>query len=253
MSSDSRAYLNEEMADLENAGAVRGLAPGEINKMTNAQLKKALTTLVNEDQPDNKVLLEEIRALKEEVKEVVAIKRHVSDLSEKLDEAFRIIERQQLFLESLDYKNRRLNMVITGLSEDADDIGRTDEEKVQKVVESTGYQDDFTTTSWEIKRLGQPNPNKKRPVLVVVNNEHQRSGILRQAKNLKSTPGPLSSVYLKKDSHPAVRKEMARLKSREKEEKEKPENAGVNIVYDWKKRVLLRDGSVIDRFCPYFF
>ena len=145
-------------------------------------------------------------------------------------------------------------MVITGLAEDADDIGGTDEEKVQKVyVEATGYQENFSTASWEIKRLGQPNPTKKRPVLVVVDNERQRNGILRQARYLKSTPGPLSSVYVKKDAHPAVRKEMARLRSREREEKAKPENAGVNIVYDWKKRVLLRDGNVIDRFCPYFF
>lgn len=176
------------MADLENAEAVRALAPGEINKMTNAQLKKALATLVNDTQPDNNILLEEIRAQGEEVKEITTMERHVSEVSEKLEEAFRIIERQQLFLESLDNKDRRLNMVITGLGEDADDIGRTDEEKVQ-VIETTGYQEVFAIASWEIKRLGQPNPTKKRPVLVVVENERQRNGILRQARNLKSTAG----------------------------------------------------------------
>ena len=45
---------------------------------------------------------------------------------------------------------------------------------------------------------------------------------------------------------------MTRLRNREKEEKEKPENAGVNIEYDWRNRVLLRDGEVIDRYFPNF-
>ena len=63
----------------------------------------------------------------------------------------------------------------------------------------------------------------------------------------------MSSVYVMKDVHPAVRKEMARLRQREKDEKEKPENVGVTIVFDWKKRVLLREGSIIDKFSPHFF
>ena len=117
---------------MESAGAVRALAPGEINRMTNAQLKKALATLVNDTQLDNNVLLKEIRALREEVKEVTAMKRHVSELTEKLEEAFQIIERQQFFLESLDNKDRRLNMVITGLAEEADDMSGTDEKKCRR-------------------------------------------------------------------------------------------------------------------------
>ena len=86
-----------------------------------------------------------------------------------------------------------------------------------------------------------------------MNNEDQRNDILRKAKNLKSLDEPLSSVYIKKDVHPAVRKENMRLRTREREEKEKPENAEVDISYDWRRRVLLRDGVVIDKFSPYFF
>ena len=58
---------------------------------------------------------------------------------------------------------------------------------------------------------------------------------------------------MKKDQHPAIRKEAARLRAREKEEKEKPENVGADIVYDWKNRVLVRNGNVIDKFSPNFF
>lgn len=63
----------------------------------------------------------------------------------------------------------------------------------------------------------------------------------------------MARVYLKKDVHPAIRKEQTRLRNREKQEKGKPCNAASNISYDWKNRVLVRDGVVIDRFSPMFF
>lgn len=244
------------MAALEDADTVRALVPGEINKMTNPQLKKALATLINADasqQPSNNDLLDEIRSLKDEVKAMAGIKQKVDVLSERLDQAFNIITQQQLFLESLDNKERRNNLIITGVSEEVDAIGSTDVEKVQNVIAATGYQLTSDPASWEIKRLGRENEQKKRPLLVVVGDGHQRNEILRKAKNLKSSDGVMSSVYVKKDVHPAVRKEMARLRRREKEEKEKPGNVGVTIVYDWKKRVLLREGSIIDKFSPNFF
>ena len=46
---------------------------------------------------------------------------------------------------------------------------------------------------------------------------------------------------------------MGRLRQREREEKTKPQNNGVQIVYDAKRRVLLRGDTVIDRFTPKFF
>ena len=132
-------------------------------------------------------------------------------------------------------------------------MGDTDAEKVRKVIDATGHQVTSDPTSWEIKRLGQQNDGKKRLVLVVLEDGNERNEILKKAKNLKSQSGSLARVYVKKDVHPAVRKEMARLRQREKEEKEKAENIGVNIRIDWRKRELLRDGNVIDKFLPYFF
>ena len=157
-----------------------------------------------------------------------------------------------MFLESLDNRERKRNLVITGLSEESDVTRCNDVEKVCTVISSTGYQLNCDPASLEIKRLGKEDHRKKRPLLVVEDG-NQRNEILRMAKNLKSIKGPLSSVYVKKDVHPAVRKEMARLRQREREEKEKPENVGASIVYDWKKRVLLRDGNIINKFSPYFF
>ena len=45
---------------------------------------------------------------------------------------------------------------------------------------------------------------------------------------------------------------MNRLKKKEKEEKDNPDNAGSTIRYDYKKRELLKDNKFIDRFCPSF-
>lgn len=247
------------MAHFDNVEIVRALEPGEVSKMTNPQLKRALSTLLsaeNAEQPSNNILLDEIRGLRKQVEELRSVRQEVNRLSDRLDEAFKVITQQQLFLEAMDSKERRRNMLIFGLVEEADETGATDVDKVRKVVTATGYTGAFDPESWEIKRLGKPpaadEGNKKRPMLVVVEDGRIRNEILKVAKNLKDSEGPLSRVYVKKDLHPAVRKEMGRIKKREKDEKEKPENAGATITYDWKNRVLLRDGIVIDRYSPYF-
>ena len=182
------------------------------------------------------------------------LKQEVQSLSDRLDEAYTIIHYQQLFMESLDSKERRRNLVITGLTENTeDDMGESDNDKVVKVLQAAGYSGTLNSAEWQMKRLGQVNQRRARPLLVTQEDQGKRDAIIRCARNLKEAEEPLKKVFIKKDIHPAVRKENGRLKAREREEKEKPENAGVNIVYDWKKRVLLREGMVIDRFSPRFF
>ena len=244
------------MADYDSVENVQSLAPNEISKMTNAQLKRALTAIViarREEEPTNSVILDEIRKLHEEVAEIKGLKQEVKHLSTRLDDAYTVIHNQQLYLEFLDGKERRRNLIITGLNEDADEAGSTDVDKVKAVLHAAGYHDSFDIMEWEIRRLGQENERKKRPMHVTVTSQQQRDSILRVAKNLKQAAGVMARVYMKKDVHPAVRKEQARLRTREREEKEKPANTGTNIRYDWKNRVLLRDDVVIDRFSPAFF
>ena len=45
---------------------------------------------------------------------------------------------------------------------------------------------------------------------------------------------------------------MNRLRIKERNEKLKPENYGAEIKYDREGRVLMKDGIIIDRFCPVF-
>lgn len=125
--------------------------------------------------------------------------------------------------------------------------------ELKTVLDAARYDDPFDILDWSIRWLGQQNPEKTRPLHISVSNPRQSDYILKVAKNLKQAGGSMARVYIKKDTHPAVRKEYARIRKREKEEKEKPANAGTTVAYDWKNRVLLLDGLIIDRFMPRFF
>ena len=244
------------MCGYDRVESVKALSQAQINKLTNAQLKEALGTLVSNDdnavQPSNAVLLEEIRNLREEVTQLKYMKHEVERLSTRLEDAYKIINHQQKFLETLDTSNRRENIIVTGVAEEGNAMGVGDTAKLRAVFEAAGV-DGCDTTAWEITRLGQPDERKKRPIRIKVKSQEEREKILDHAKNLKQAGASFSSVYINKDRHPAVRKEMKRLRDRQKEEKNKPENAGVNIKYDWKNRVLLRDEEIIDRYSPHYF
>ena len=210
--------------------------------MTNAQLKAALNTLLTNDTTSgqiNNVLLEEIRELRKQVADLQGIKQEIQDQARKLDDAFKIISNQQRFLEAMNGRERRLNLVIT------------DEDKVRNVIEATGYCETFNSAVWELKRLGQQDDRKRRPLLAVVEDGRVRNEIVKGAKNLKSVQGPWSRVYLKKDVHPVIRQEMARLRTREREETDQPANAGRDVTTQ-RRVLLLIDDNIIDRFCPYF-
>ncbi|MPC82917.1 hypothetical protein E2C01_077606 [Portunus trituberculatus] len=150
---------------LDDAATVRALAPNDIDKLKNAQLKQALTTSIGDTQnePSNAVLLEELRSVKQIVAEVTSLKKQVTQLSEKLDHAYQVIHQQQLFLKSLDSKERQCNLIITGLTEDADEMGDTDDAKIQKVLEATGCSEALERIRWARRRReGQMNAKRDR-------------------------------------------------------------------------------------------
>ena len=72
-----------------------------------------------------------------------------------------------------------------------------------------------------MKRFGQRYARSKRPILITVNGQYQRDIILRKAKSVKNAQQLASNVYIKKDAHPAVRKETVPLRKRDCEEEEK--------------------------------
>ena len=74
--------------------------------------------------------------------------------------------------------------------------------------------------------------------------------VLKNAKKLKDVgeDSVFSKVFIKADEHPAVRKEMQRLHKVAQSEKEKPENVGVEIIFDRKSRKVTRNGEEIDTY-----
>ena len=89
-------------------------------------------------------------------------------MQEKIDKQANIISQQQLFLESVDKKQRETNIVITGVPDDLQALGgaTNDDDNVGKVWEAIGD----NTVVRSHRRLGRPNPDpgRHRPIFVVV-------------------------------------------------------------------------------------
>ena len=243
------------MPGYDNLLNVRSLSQTQISKLTNAQLKEALATIVNADreEPTNAALLEELRNVREEISSLKYLKDEVKQVTSRLDDAFKIINLQQKFLENLDSRERSKNFIVFGLQEEANALGDDDLSKVKSIVKAAKLPNDLDVSTWQLRRLGQRNGGNKRPLWIGTDRQQVRNLVLDHAKNLKDVGDIYSAIYMKKDLHPAVRKETLRLREREKEEKNKPENVGVNIRYDWKNKVLLRDNEIIDKYAPSFF
>ena len=157
-------------------------------------------------------------------------------------------------LETTDAKFKGSQVIIYGVKEDDDTLGESDELRIQKIIEETKAFQNETVGTIQSRRIGtspsQPG-DPPRALHVTLENPVQQRKLLDNAKNLGSVDG-FKKIYIKKDRHPTVRFEQNRLRKKEKEEKAKPENQGRIIRYDHKKRVLLKDDVVIDRFCPSF-
>ena len=163
------------------------------------------------------------------------------------------VAEQQRFLSRLDAEKRSMNVIITGVPEAPLEMGtstvESDARKIEKIFEEIGCSN---IAPAKIERLGQPtDTNQKRPLKVTVNSSKQKSDILSRAKNLKSaTCNVLKRVFIKMDTNPMVRKELARLREVVKRERAKPENIGKKIHMDYKQRKVFVNNVEIDRFHP---
>ena len=154
------------------------------------------------------------------------VRSEVNHLSTRLDQVYGIINNQQKFLEALDARERRRNLILYGLQEENNTLGLNDIERVQTVLKAISLTDGFDPRSWEMRRLVNSDNRKKGPLWIAVDNQGVRNVILEKAKKLKETEENLSTVYIKKDLHPAVRREMARLREHKKRKKKKSEIVG---------------------------
>ena len=195
----------------------------------------------------------EVNNLKERVQAVDTTNKQLSES----------LEKQQSFLETLDADKRASNLIITGVGESSeneeegamqheDRIARSDEEKIQLIIDIIGAGHVGIAS---VLRLGERHDGpgqKPRPIKVVLKERSDRRDILTKAKELKNAGPNLSSVYINKDMHPAVRKERGRIRQVLKSERQKPENQGRNVVFDQKSQCIMVDDVVIDKYQPSF-
>ena len=250
---------------LDSAVNVRKMSASDVGKLNKDQLQKALKLMMSEEHTEETGVMLELHKIHQENAEILQGNKDILGKLTKIDElendmtaikkelttAYEIINQQQMFMEYLDNKDRECNVVIMGLSEQPDEIGEADHEKVMGILNVIG--ECSTNLGLQLKRLGKPNDANKRPLHVRFQDKSTRQSVVGKAKLLKTAEGAYKKVFIKKDIHPVVRKEMDRLRIHTHIEAAKPENAGTDIRYDHKRRVILRDGLVIDRFSPSFF
>jgi hypothetical protein len=251
------------------SGAWKRLSKTEINNMKRDDLRDLVLKIQKEatensgengqetEAADIKTLLNDIlKEMKKFNEEKETVKRELTELrtdNRKLNEA---LMQQQRFLEVLDADRRANKVIVFGVPEgemvDGVNVMRTDDTKVAMILQKIGQHDEVAG----VRRLGkkpEDQPDRIRPLEVTLKNAAKRQDILTNSKKLKDEAQPYKDIGLRKDVHPAVRKEWKRLKEAEESEKARNENAGKTICIDYKKRVLMVDNIIIDRFAPKFF
>lgn len=163
---------------------------------------------------------------------------------------------QQGFLEAFDAEKRACNFIITGLSE-TENLRSTNEEGVEKTHTSDEEKIELLCSSIEadnteiasITRLGEVKSNRPRPIKVTLKNKAARKTFITNAKQLKGND-QFDKVFINKDTHPAFRREMGRLREAEKRERNRPENQGKKVFYDREERALKVNDVVVYKYNP---
>ena len=251
--------------DLSVSEEVRRLSPAELRKLNKDQLQFALRTLINEPAEDTAagpgvVQMSRIMAKLDDLlakwtREKEALNKQIHDLQKDKEKMAETLSQHQRMLESIEAERRAANVTMTGVPEEQLGGATTDIEKVKLVLSTIGQQ---AVEVRSVERLGsqqqerrQPSGSSRpyrRPLKVVLKNADSRKDVLDSARQLKTSDAIFRSIYVKKDMHPLIRKEFDRLRAVEKREKERPENRGKTVHYDYRERKVYVDDVVVDSF-----
>ena len=219
----------------EKLETIEGSTDGIKSKVTGIEQK---ITEHSKEIDKLKPLPEQVEKLEDSVKDQFA-------------DIYKTLEYQQRFAEGLDAHQRGNNIIMKGISEDSEDFGPDDESRAKHVIEKTTAMNVSEIGELVVKRLGNDEARKPRPLFVKLDSHQKQWKIIQNAKNLKDLTG-YTNIYIQKDMHPTIRYEFNRLRRKTKELKDDPANQGVNIEYDHKCRVVKRNGVIIDSFRPCF-
>ena len=234
-------------------GLIKDMGDAEKDKDADAETQARPTMAEPETIELLRGILEEVRKLNAHKEQTDA---QIKELKESNDLLKKSLAQQQRFLESMDADKRATNIIALNVpenaipAEDSQTISQ-DEEKwalIKTVIGCPNVEHD------EVVRLGKIRVGGTcRPLKIVLKRRQDRAIILEKSSTLGSQNTPMNDIRLKKDTHPAIRREFARLRDVEKREKEKPDNSGRTVTYDHQQRAVLVDGIVVDSFMPTFF
>ena len=256
--------------DLSSSEDVRRLSPAEVRKLSKDQLVFALRTLIDEPASETEAGPQTVQIARIETKldnllskwdrEKEDMQTEIRNLRRDNEKMVETIAQHQKMLEILEADKRAGNLIISGLPEEEEsmDGAVTDNDKIKKVLSVMGVEDVGVKS---VARLGARRTAGgaaherpyRRPVKVVLANSSQRQRVLENTNKLKDAGDTMKRVYVKKDVHPLVRKELNRLREVEKKEKDKPENQGKNVRYDYKERKVYVDSVIVDSYQGSFF
>lgn len=236
----------------------RRLSSADIERMNKSELKKALMDISNAPEQDEPTVGGKLDQILREVRELRMLREndreHISKLERRIDLMEETCAQQQRFLEQIENEKRQNNVIITGVPEGQEPLegAEDDKSKLQKILGKIGHDHVVPVSA---TRLGKPqNRNgRARPVLATLSSKAERDKIVQDAKKLKQAGDQYKSVFIKKDVHPSVRKELDRLRYVERQERAKPVNNGKQVRFDPVKRQVLVGDTVVDQFHCNFF
>jgi len=230
-----------------------------------AELKVEIASNIKDE---FKNITEQMAEQKEQVdnirKEITELKNGNQDTETDFRYIFHSLQQHEKFLESLDYEKRKCNIIALGIPEENPLISENvtainDAEKVAMVLSKLKKSEveiaSITRLGDKITQRNGQSP-RSRPIKIALKFAEDRKTVLDVSKSLKdyeTTNKPLSKIFLKKDTHPAIRREMNRIRDVVRIERSKPENYGHNVWYDWNSRDIKVDDRVIDTYKPNFF
>ena len=186
----------------------------------------------------------------------------LEEMTNKHEQLEKCVLQQQKYIESLENIRRAKNMVAYGVTEgDMEHINadgetaslQNDIDKIRYVLTLLEKGDTNIVSTTRLGKTDATTTGRPRPILVTLDTTNDRNSVLSAARKLKDGPPTVKKIFLKKDLHPAIRREYDRLKKAEKEEREKAENQGRDVKYNSDNRTITIDGVVVDTFNPQYF
>ena len=253
---------DEEPKTLEE---YRKLTPQQRKTIKKPALQVILDAIASDDDIDvhGAAVVEKLNEILREIKEIKEKNSRYDDEIKRLDSVIndqnKVLAAQQKFLETIDTDRRGQDLIVLGLAENAAPEGEEeedddyDEEQFNLILQAIAVVPNSVKIK-SIERLGKLDEGeatqRRRPVKVTFKTRAMRDSVLRNASKLKDQGenDPFKRVFLKRDVHPDIRKEEKRLYDVFKAERDKPQNADFNVVFDRKKRVVTVNGQEIDRF-----